>query len=358
MVSAKLVKMGADAMDAFLSLGKMEDAGEATKAAAEQYDNLKNTLVDIGLQFVEMVNSAMGTSDILKSITEGIKEVWEKIKEPVYSFVTAMKAAFVALYEIYSEIIKSIASVFGINITSITDSYLAFIKKLYDRIRFFFENWRDFFKLMKAIAILQIQNMWERIKTWAINAVEIFRWAIDNWRDILTSFAKFTKTVFENLWTNMKTGWKAFVAVLNGEKVDFKWIKLHAGFKAEFKSLPKLTQANIQETTEEIQRLSAKLGQKWREFQSRPSDMPTPNTKNKSHSTGWEAKGEMKIATAGSAFVGIADLAKQSQEASLKRIQERQLAELQKNVNVMLQLYDLAKHTGIKLASGAPAVYQ
>jgi hypothetical protein len=271
-----------------------------------------------------------------------------------------MKSAFIALYEMYSEIIKSIASAFGIHITSLADSYLNFIKQLYDRIRFFFENWRDFFKLMRAHAILTIQNTWEVIKTWAINTVEIFQWAIDNWRDLLLSFADFTYTVFKNLWINIKTGWKAIVATLNGEDIDLNLVLLHEGFRSSLKTLPKLTKANIQTTTDEIDRLNAKLGQKWREFRETAHAPPEIIRPNKSHSTGWEAKGEMKLPTAstGSPFVGIADLAKQSQEASLKRIQERQLAELQKNVNVMLQLYDLARNTGIKLASGAPAVYQ
>jgi hypothetical protein len=360
LISTKLVKMGADAVDAFLSLGKMDGAGEATRAAAEQYDSLKNTLVDIGLQFAELFNSAMGTSDVLTSLTEGLKAGWEQVKEPVYSLITALKSMLKAGYEIYTELVGSILNAIGLNISNFGSSYLTLIKNIYDRVRFFFDNWRDFLKLFRARGVLAIQNLWERIKTWAINLVEIIEWAIDNWRDIFKTIADFIGTVFKNIWTNIKNGWKAIVAFFSGEEVEFNWTPLTEGFESSIKELPKLTQANIQETTEEIAALEAKLGQKWREFKAQPTNLPNTTTPNKSHSTGWQVKGEMKLPTAstGSPFVGIADLAKQSQEASLKRIQERQLAELQKNVNVMLQLYDLAKNTGIKLATGAPAVYQ
>jgi hypothetical protein len=360
LVSTKLVKMAAHATDAFLSLGKLDGAGEATRAAAEQYDNLKNTLVDIGMQFAELVNSALGTSDILTSITDGLKAGWEQVKEPVYSLIAALKSMWKAMYEIYTEIVGSILNAIGLNISNFGSTYLKVIKNIYDRVRFFFDNWRDFLKLFRARGVLAIQNLWERIKTWATNLVEIVEWALDNWQDIFKDFGSFIGTVFENLWTNIKNGWKAIVAFFSGEEVEFNWTPLTEGFKSSIKELPKLTQANIQETTEEIAALEAKLGQKWQEFKATPTNIPTVNTPNKSSATGWQIKGEMKLPTAstGSPFIGISDLAKQSQEASLKRIQERQLAELQKNVNVLLQFYDLAKNTGIKLASGAPAVYQ
>jgi hypothetical protein len=266
------------------------------------------------------------------------------------------------MYDMLGSAAHSILDALGLKITELGGTFVSFITTIADRLRFVFDNWRDYLRLMRAHSILAMQNTWELSKTWAINSVEILQWTAKNWITILQVVIDLHAKAFTNLWDNIKTGWKATIAFLHGDEIEIKWTPLTKGFKdalKELNDLPKLTKASIKSSTVEIDALNDKLRQKWRDFQT-TKNVPVIITPNKSFSTGWQIKGEMKLPTAstGSPFVGIADLAKQSQEASLKRIQERQLAELQKNVNVLLQFYDLARNTGIKLASGAPAVFQ
>lgn len=172
----------------------------------------------------------------------------------------------------------SVASGVGRKIGAAVIPYLT---NIMDTAQFVFDNWDVLLAIAGENVKLFTSNGIEYIKTWATNAVELVQWFGGNWRDILVDMGNITMTVMKNIATNTQsviqkaqnkiaeyilrtqaywsgTSQEALQDQLDtlnemSKPIDMKG--LLDGFKTQVKELPKLTEANIKQTTDRLQSL-------------------------------------------------------------------------------------------------------
>lgn len=225
------------------------------------------------------------------------------------------------------------------------------------------QHWEVAWPLMIESAKLQISNLWERIKTFGINVVEIVQWFGENWYNILRDYVTAQLTVVTNLYENIKSGWQAVKDFFSTGQWDFNWTPLLEGFKATVEQLPELTRANVQASNAEIDRLAA-------EFERRRSMRHVNQQASDEADATSGGPGEMSFGGAppqagdtsqtqrkGPEFVGLAQLAERMQAESAKAADEKrreQLAERQAAASEKLAQQAEGDGLKVQLVSGHP----
>lgn len=136
-----------------------------------------------------------------------------------------------------------------------------------DTLAFMITNWDLMWDLANAYTALAISNMFERVRTFGINAVEIISWFGDNWYSILFTAADAIFTIFINLGQNIRGLWQEimdYVMSFGEDPIDMTAFNrgLLDGFRSTIGQMPQLTEAAIMETNDIIEGLQSDLNQR------------------------------------------------------------------------------------------------
>lgn len=186
----------------------------------------------------------------------------------------------------FTDSLNRLQSAFGGVTRSIGSAVIPYLTNVMDAAQYVFNNWGVLVDIAGAHIYQFAANGTERVKTWATNAVELVQWFSENWRSVMADIGNATQAVFKNLANNaagaIQRGQNKIAewilrtqnylsgqseSVLNdqletlkemqGKPIEFKG--LLDGFRSSISEVPKLTEANIQQSSEYLDGLYSQL---------------------------------------------------------------------------------------------------
>jgi tape measure domain-containing protein len=229
-------------------------------------------------------------------------------------------------------------------------------------LRFVIDQWALLWQIALERLRLFIRNSIERAKAFFQNVGIGLDWLLNNWRDVFTTIADATKTIVTNMFDNLKNLWKAFTNWIATGEWNFNWTPVMQGFKSSLKEMPQFVEAQVQESSEKLDELNAKLAEAWAAMQGTKTPEKAPGTTPasalanaaKAATEAPAAAQAARGAGGGARFVGFAELARQMQEDALKRQEES----ARKTADATQRLARAAKGDALRveLAGPVPAV--
>lgn len=301
---------------------------------------------------------------MIASLGAWLKSVWDTWGGAVIQYYSTVAAVFTAIYEavatVFTAVSQFIQQTVGVWIRQLLGFFgesggglAEWVQGWLAQIEFLANNWRLYLSILLARFSLFVRNIPAYFQAAVQNLVILIQWFGRNWKDIFVTIGRFTYTVFKNLVENLKGLWDSFWNWIKGGDWEFNWTPLTEGFESAIKEMPQLVSANVEETTPALEKLTAELDKRRREFlagkqaakegeepgQGASEGTPTPPSAGGPESPG--AGGPTaptapaapaapsvpgaagRGAGAGIGFTGLADLAKQMQEEAGKRLQEQ-----------------------------------
>jgi len=136
-----------------------------------------------------------------------------------------------------------------------------FLTMLEEDLGFVARNSGDLWALGMAHIALAVDNGIERVRTFGTNTVEIMDWVGNNWHTILEDMAGVTAKMLTNIGKNLGDFFVEIQSWMRGDGFNFKFTALTEGFKPATEA-PKLTEAAVRETSEEIDRLNNSIAER------------------------------------------------------------------------------------------------
>lgn len=136
------------------------------------------------------------------------------------------------------------------------------------------------FDILWQIALANVSlfasNAGIRFSTFFTNVGEWLTWFTGNWKMVLADIGQLIVRASINYVRQFGEVFKTLIDFAQGKGFKFKQIPLQDGFVSQIKELPKLTQAAIQDTTPELDRLYAELADRDRQARTDAVDALTP----------------------------------------------------------------------------------
>lgn len=334
--------------------------------------NLKQVMADLGNWFGSAAdNFAAFAAPIVERVRAMLSSLGAWIMSVWSQWGGAITQYFFTVFAVFSAIFDAVTSVFSAVSTFIQETVGVWIQQLLGffgdssggiakwvedwltEVEFLANNWRLYLQILLERFRLFVRNIPAYFQAAVQNLVILIQWFGRNWKDIFVTIGRFTYTVFKNLVENLKGLWDSFWNWIKGGDWEFNWTPLTEGFESAIKEMPQLVSANVEETTPALEKLTAELDKRRREFlagkqaakegeepgQGASEGTPTPPSAGGPESPG--AGGPTaptapaapaapsvpgaagRGAGAGIGFTGLADLAKQMQEEAGKRLQEQ-----------------------------------
>lgn len=285
---AKLGQVLADAVDLKGLLGKLDTfitgflprLGDQVATALSDIQPIVNSVTEsiqegfaiawewiegIIAQFTEWFAGHADTWQTLNNmVTSRAVATWDMVRagfDLVIALAEKMVVGWMAIGDAIAVVMKSdVVQWFW----DITNAGIRFVTDVVKALTVLIQNWDIGWQLIWEHTRLSISNMWERLKTWFINAGKLLKWLWNNWTDVLRTIGDATGTMFQNMLTNMRKAWNAFWKWLKGggawrEVTDALTKDLLSGFRSSIKEMPNLTRANVQTSNEAIDRLEQLL---------------------------------------------------------------------------------------------------
>lgn len=190
----------------------------------------------------------------------------------------------------------------------------------------------------------QAVNIFEAIRVTFVNAYRIGVWAWDNIGDIARTTSNAIGTFFYNLGKNIKSIWDSVLEFFESGEFKVNWTPIMDGFKNEIKKMPQLAKGEFNQLQGELDKIDAMYAQRKRDRNQRLAAANASDGKGAEKTPfaiGGSGPGRSGGGSGGgrTGFVGVAEFAKQSQEAALKQDMERkQVALAERQVNGIDQL--------------------
>ncbi|GAB4133028.1 MAG: hypothetical protein Kow0040_14730 [Thermogutta sp.] len=344
-----LGNFGTAIIEAFNLKQVMADLGTWLGSAAENF-------AAFAAPVVERIRS------IVTSIGAWISGVWAEWGGVVMQYFSTVAAVFTAIYQavasVFSAVSQFIQQTVGVWIQQLMGFFGAsggslaeWVQGWLTEIEFLATNWRLYIQILLERFLLFVRNVPAYFQAAVQNLVILIQWFARNWKDIFVTIVRFTYTVFTKLVENLKGLWDSFWNWIKGGDFEVNWTPLTEGFESAIKEMPQLVAANVEQSTPALDKMTAELEKRRREFlagkqaknKGKEADKGTPegtpNVPPPSRQTAPEAptaptgpgKPDVGAGAAGGGgragpgigFTGLADLAKQMQEEAGKRLQER-----------------------------------
>jgi len=196
---------------------------------------------------------------------------------------------------------------------------------LIDTTSFVIDNWGLLWGIAYENAALTFTNIIERVKTWGINVSEIASWAGNNFWDIMSTATDAVLTIFINLGTNIRMVWKEiidYIWSMGDDPIKFNFTPMLDGFKSTIREMPQLTEAAIQTTTAELDRLNTSLAENALKSGfglNRPAPPSFAEAAIEATKKANNVAVGNSAASKGGGFVGIAELARGVQSSALSK---------------------------------------
>lgn len=235
-------------------------------------------------------------------------------------------------------------------------------------ITFIRDNWDLAWDIIAEKVSLAASNAWAYIEAFGTNIVRVVEWFGDNWRNVFTDIYNITNTIVTNLFTNIRNLWSAFWKWIKTGRWEFEWKGLTDGFKSSIKEWPRLVEANIRETTPELDRLQREWNRRWREATSAPEVTGRATLESSATETSPGAATAPTGATTavsavpavagtgGVSFVGFAQLAAEMQRKALEEEQRRMAEAMQRTANNLDKLAGVADGNALRVKVDQPIV--
>jgi tape measure domain-containing protein len=213
-------------------------------------------------------------------------------------------------------------------------------------IAFVRDNWDLAWQIISEKVSLAVSNAWAYIEAFGKNIVEVAAWFSDNWRNVFSDIYNATTTIVTNLFTNIRNLWSAFWNWIKTGRWEFQWKGLTEGFKSSIKEWPRLVEANIMETTPELERLQREWERRWREA-TKATEIAaggapaSQRAETQAEEAGTPQVGGARVAaaeTGGVSFVGFAQLAVEMQRKAMEEMQRRATEAAQRTADAVSRL--------------------
>lgn len=330
-------------------MGRADDAGLSLRGITAAWDSLWFTARAIGMEFGELLARVFDFSGGLLSIRDHIKMLWAEWQPTLLAMMDLVNMALI-------QPVQRFFSLFSGQQTSIAKTIQSWVESII----FFAENWRLYLQLSIERAKLFAENVWERLKAFAQNAVNIIMWFGQNWRDVLQTAADFVVSVFGNAADNIFALWDAVMKWISGEGWETpKFKSLLDGFRSSISEMPEIVEANVRDSSERIDAISAELATRRAAFdaarRAREDAMLTGLRSERAGITGTKLNIDR---TSQYGFIGFADLARRNQEDFVRKLTERQTKAAEQSAERLGQLVDLAINVGLKIKGGSGSRFE
>jgi tape measure domain-containing protein len=233
-------------------------------------------------------------------------------------------------------------------------------------ISFVRDNWDLAWEMIAEKVSLAVSNTWAYIEAFGTNIVRVVAWFGDNWRNVFTDIYNATSTILTNLFTNMRSLWSSFWAWIKTGRWEFQWKGLTEGFRSTIKEWPRLVEANVRQTTPELERLQREWQRRWQEATEAAGlagagtrEGPTPGAETAAAKTD-EIRSAVPAAVAagggGVQFVGFAQLAAEMQRKALEEQQRRMAEAMQRTATNLDKLAALADGNALRVKVEQPVI--
>jgi len=235
-------------------------------------------------------------------------------------------------------------------------------------ITFVRDNWDMAWDIIAEKVSLAASNAWASIEAFGTNIVQVVAWFGDNWRNVFTDIYHATSTILTNLFTNMRSLWSAFWNWIKTGRWEFEWKGLTEGFKSSIKEWPRLVEADVRETTPELERLQREWERRWREA-TEAAGLPGASSREISGTESPAAPGSAEIGGIKSAaqaavaaggggvsFVGFAQLAAEMQRRALEEEQRRMAEAMQRTATNLDKIANLADGNALRVKVEQPVI--
>jgi len=346
--------------------------GEIGQLLVEAFD-VKSIIGDLG-SFVGNFRQNYGEQlkAVFGSVAEVSRQVWQWIAGHVAGFVSIFQGYSDTILNIWGEVqentrvigdfLRSLGDLFmelgkmavrGLamvvdafaggeesayhTFVSVQRGWLAMITGWIDDITSVLKNWSIYSALVGEYVYLGISNAWNITSTFFSNMGRILLWAASNWREVFATVGDRVTILFDNLIHNITEAWNALWAMIQGRdyKADFRGIT--EGFASTLSSLPELATASIATSNAAIDRLYRQLAESQRDREQEAEtvtaadDSPAKKRGDVRTAAGsasammaGRAGGKASGGLAAGRHIGLAELAKQMQQAALNQASERQ----------------------------------
>ena len=331
LAQAGMIGVAAGGLIMMTQLGKVEGAGEGLVAVTAAFDGLKQSVMNIVLEFGELIARQTGLAGGLDSVTAALTALWENWKPTVAAMIelavtttSNIMSAFGWLFDTMTAGLNAFFELFGVSLTGGSQTWAETIKDWADTIQFFFETFT-----------LRLELAWERLKLWASNSIEqvkafaqnaviLVEWVWDNFSDIFETIGNYIVTVFSNAGDNLKAIWDSVVAWVSGSTFELDLKPLTEGFKSTIKAMPQFVEAATRDSNERLDALMGEMNRKREQFQAKVAArdaMAMGRLRT-------DAKAQQAAVAGGPQYgmVGFSELARKSQDDTLKKLQERAAA--------------------------------
>lgn len=103
------------------------------------------------------------------------------------------------------------------------------------------ENFGTAVNLATNLAVLGLMQAWGEIEHYFTSTLPaILGWLADNWANILMDMANIQAAILMNMWKNFVNFTGNIIALISGQKTDWKWTGLTEGFKSSMSELPEI----------------------------------------------------------------------------------------------------------------------
>lgn len=321
---------------------------------------------------------------LLTSLGGWLSKMWAQWGGAITQYYKTLFRVAVAIYEMIFSIVgavwrflsntigqlmRSLGEFFGFGKGNLADMLTDWLKT----IEFMAANWRLYFTIMIERVRIFARNIPAYIQAAVQNLANLVTWFADNWRNIFETIGNFTWTVFDNLVKNLRNLWTSFWDWLKGGDFEIDWTPLTEGFTSTISEMPQLVSADVRNTSEALERMTAELDRRRREFYAPKSK--SAGTKGTGgaggpggpggppEGTGGGLGGSAAAARGGAAsgfrFTGLADLAKRMQEEAGKRLQEQMAKASETTANATGRLANAVAgdRMRVEIVKQAPGVF-
>jgi len=323
--------------------GKVKGTG---RLMTESLDQFLDRGIPIGAELARMFGADVTEAEIRKMASSG--EIGFQHMQTALSNLTAegglffegMKAQSETLGGRWSTLTGNLKTSFAALGAQIAESFnikgiLEWSATMAGEIAFVLKNWDIYSSLMGEYIYLGISNAWNVTETFFRNVGKVLYWLYETWRDIFMGIADYASTVFSNLTYNMMEAWNTLWAWIRGRDytADFKGIS--EGYRSALADLqgPELETASVATTNDVIRNL-------WRQLDRARGKGDEAETVTAERTAAGSATPQSQKAAAAAAaaggggdrggFVGLAELARQMQQAALDQMRKRREEELAK----------------------------
>ena len=349
--TAGLAAMAAAGTYALAQLGRDELAGENLRRVTAAFDGLMQRIRQITLMVGELIATQTGLADGLDWVTQTLGRLWDEWRPTIAAMIdtaitlfSAMWDAAKSAFDLIRSAVSGLMDYFGVSLRGSGETWAQTVKRWAEEVQFFVETFRLRLEILWERWRLFVANSIERIRAFGQNVVVLVRWVGDNWREIFQTIGNYIVTVFQNAGENIRRIWSSVIDWIRGRgwrPPDLR--PLTEGFRSAIREMPEWVEANTRESTERLDQLLGELERRREAFRERITARDQRIAQQQLLGTPRRAEPQQI------GLVGFADLARRSQEDTLRRLAERQAGATERAAAGIMELAEAARGPGLRV---------